>query len=92
LSDLGPRIERLGTCLDRADTAGAAREAHDLVSVAGNCGAQVLSALARDIERSCKRGAASDADQAFAEMRCVASEAINALTSLREQMGRGMAS
>ena len=66
-----------------ADDAGAAREAHDLVAVAGNCGAGALSALARDIERACKQGLISDAEQSFARMQGMATGAINAIADLR---------
>jgi signal transduction histidine kinase/DNA-binding response OmpR family regulator len=86
LSDLGPRVERLGGCLDRTDIASAAKEAHDLVSVAGNCGARGLSEVAREIERSCKQGAMEDAIHAYAELRNVATGAIAALTALRDKM------
>jgi CheY-like chemotaxis protein len=52
LTDIEGRIGRLGLRLDAADSAGASKEAHDLVSVAGNCGARALSTLARDVERA----------------------------------------
>jgi two-component system sensor histidine kinase/response regulator len=61
LADIAPRIRRLGTCLDMADGANAAKEAHDLISVAGNCGARALSTLARGIESCCKQGAKTEA-------------------------------
>jgi HPt (histidine-containing phosphotransfer) domain-containing protein len=86
LTDIEGRIGRLSVRLDAADTAGAAKEAHDLISVAGNCGARSLSALARDIERACRKGVMADAVQGFAKLRDVAPGAIDALTSLRDEM------
>jgi signal transduction histidine kinase/CheY-like chemotaxis protein/HPt (histidine-containing phosphotransfer) domain-containing protein len=86
LIDLDVRIRRLGIRVDAADTVGAAREAHDLVSVAGNCGALGLSDLARDIERACKQGIIADAAERFATLQDIAPSAIGALTSLRDAM------
>jgi signal transduction histidine kinase/DNA-binding NarL/FixJ family response regulator len=91
LADIEARICRLGVRLDAADAAGAAREAHDLVSVAGNCGARSLSALARDIERACKQGVIADAIKGFARMQDVAPGAIDALTSLRDSVLQNVA-
>jgi CheY-like chemotaxis protein len=86
LADIEGRIRRLGVKLDQADTASAAREAHDLVSVAGNCGALVLSALARDIEQACKRGLMAEAAFSFARLLDVAPEAVVALTNVRDAL------
>jgi signal transduction histidine kinase/DNA-binding NarL/FixJ family response regulator len=90
LLDIESRICRLGVQLDAADTAGAAREAHDLVSVAGNCGVRVLSALARDIERACKQGVMTDAIESFARMQDEAPGAIDALANLRDEIMQGV--
>jgi signal transduction histidine kinase/DNA-binding NarL/FixJ family response regulator len=92
LTDIEGRIRRIGVRLDAADTAGAAMEAHDLVSVAGNCGARALSALAREIERACKKGIVADAVEGFARMQDVAPAAIDALTRLRNAMMQGVGS
>jgi signal transduction histidine kinase/CheY-like chemotaxis protein/HPt (histidine-containing phosphotransfer) domain-containing protein len=89
LSDIDARIGRLATCLDRADGASAAKEAHDLISVAGNCGARALSAMARDIEQACKQGAIADATGMFAQLTGMASDAVGALTSLRDTLTAG---
>jgi CheY-like chemotaxis protein len=89
LADIDARMARIGICLDRADAAGAAHEAHDLISVAGNCGAVALSTLARGIERCCRQGEIAEATQVFAEMTDVASEAIRAMTSLRDSLIAG---
>jgi CheY-like chemotaxis protein len=84
LDDLGTRIGRLGTCLDTANVEAAAQEAHDLVSVAGNCGARALSAIARDIERACRQGLVTDAIEDFARMGAIAMDATIALTAVRD--------
>jgi len=84
LHDIRHRIQRLGARLDNADAAAASREAHDLVSIAGNCGARALSTLARDIERACKQGAMADAILGFARMQDVAGASIEALQRLRD--------
>jgi signal transduction histidine kinase/CheY-like chemotaxis protein len=55
IADIGVRSERLRAGLAGEDTATAAREAHDLVSVAGNCGAMIVSTTARAIEQACRR-------------------------------------
>ncbi|MEA2729597.1 MAG: two-component system, sensor histidine kinase [Acetobacteraceae bacterium] len=86
LTDIESRVRRLGVRLDAADTAGAAKEAHDLVSVSGNCGARMLSMLARDIEQACTQGMMVDAAEGFVRLRDVAPSAIDALTSLRNAM------
>jgi signal transduction histidine kinase/DNA-binding NarL/FixJ family response regulator len=86
LADIAARMRRLSVRLDVPDAAGAAKEAHDLVSVAGNCGARVLSVLARDIERACKQGVMADAIKGFARMQDEAPAAMDALASLRDTM------
>jgi signal transduction histidine kinase/DNA-binding NarL/FixJ family response regulator len=86
MTDIDGRIRRLGVRVDAADTDGAAKEAHDLVSIAGNCGAGALSALARDIERACKQGALAEAVAGFARLQQIAPGAIGALTRLRDAM------
>jgi signal transduction histidine kinase/CheY-like chemotaxis protein len=90
LTDIGERIRRLGVRLGAADAAGAAREAHDLVSVAGNCGARALSALARDLERACKQVEMADAILGLARLQDVAAGSIAALTNLRDALMQGV--
>jgi hypothetical protein len=45
--------------------------------------------LARGIERCCRQGEIAEATQVFAEMTDVASEAIRAMTSLRDSLLAG---
>jgi HPt (histidine-containing phosphotransfer) domain-containing protein len=84
IADISARVHRLGACLNNADTVGARREAHDMISVAGNCGAQALSTLAREVERSCLRGAIADAIADFGNMKPTATAAVDALRDLRD--------
>jgi CheY-like chemotaxis protein len=81
--DIAERAPRLGERLVAGDTVGGAREAHDLVSVAGNCGANAVSRLARDIERACRAGKISDAQRAHAEIDRQITEALGELQTLR---------
>jgi signal transduction histidine kinase/DNA-binding NarL/FixJ family response regulator len=82
--DIDSRIGRLGACLDSGDTATAAREAHDLVSVAGNCGAMVISALARDVERAGKQDNLAEARNCFAGIQQALDGAMGILEMLRQ--------
>jgi signal transduction histidine kinase/DNA-binding NarL/FixJ family response regulator len=84
LTDIENRIVRLRHRMDAADYPAAAKEAHDLVSVAGNCGAQALSTLARDIERACKQAVIPDAVAHFAHLMEIAPAAIDALRHARD--------
>jgi two-component system sensor histidine kinase/response regulator len=83
-ADIATRKSRLWASLDASDPATAAQEAHDIVSVAGNCGASAVSAIARDIEHACRTG-----DVTTARAHCVAfdtaiDEAIGRLNALQE--------
>ena len=61
VADIVVRADRLRASLADDDAAASAREAHDLVSVAGNCGAMIVSSSARAIEQACRRGDLSEA-------------------------------
>ncbi|HUB12057.1 MAG TPA: ATP-binding protein [Acetobacteraceae bacterium] len=82
LRDLAALIERLGAWLAAGDLAQAAREAHDLVSVAGNCGACAVSSLARAVEQAARRDDAAEADTLFAQIRGAGGRATEALEEL----------
>ncbi|MDR3536777.1 MAG: ATP-binding protein [Acetobacteraceae bacterium] len=56
LVDIGVRLDHLDVLLETQDHGAAAQAAHDLVSIAGNCGASAVSVLARDLERACRQG------------------------------------
>ncbi len=59
-------------------------DAHDLIALAGRCGARSLSNLARTIEHAVRRGDAPDAASQYAEF-C---GACSAATKPREDMLR----
>ena len=80
--DIVARVDRLGERLKSADAVGAAREAHDLVSVAGNCGANAVSRLSRDVDRACRAGNLANAQAAHAEIGRLIAGALGELQSL----------
>ncbi len=82
--DLAARIDGLGARIAAGELDLAACEAHDLVSVAGNCGACAVSALARVVEQAARRGDAAEAGRLFAEMRSAGGQAAEALEELLE--------
>src|SRR5262245_8340500 len=76
---LQSRINRLQGWLAQANWPDAAREAHDIVSVAGNIGAEHLSTLARAIEKSCKASNAAGCSALGATFTTAAADAMRAL-------------
>jgi signal transduction histidine kinase/DNA-binding response OmpR family regulator len=83
IDDIEARLPRLATYLEAGNVAAAAKEAHDLISVAGNAGARALSTMARELERACKQGAMQEAAAGLADMGPAADRAISALADLR---------
>jgi hypothetical protein len=79
MAGLEERIPLLGGHLAAGRAEAAMREAHDIVSVAGNYGAVALSALARDIQLACKQGRLGEAMEDFAHMESVAASGLRAL-------------
>jgi signal transduction histidine kinase/DNA-binding response OmpR family regulator len=53
--EIDGRIDLLAARIDAGDFVEAAQQAHDLVSIAGNCGARSVSDLARDLEQAFRR-------------------------------------
>jgi CheY-like chemotaxis protein len=88
LADLSKRIHRLGDFLGAGNTFSAAQEAHDLISVSGNCGAAALSAIARDIERACRQGLLTEASQDFSRMQGIAVDAAVGLKAVRDSLDK----
>jgi signal transduction histidine kinase/DNA-binding response OmpR family regulator len=80
--DLAVRIDGLGVRIAAGDMESVAREAHDVVSAAGNCGACAVSALARSIEQAARRGDAAEAERLLGEMRGAGGRAAEALEEL----------
>jgi CheY-like chemotaxis protein/HPt (histidine-containing phosphotransfer) domain-containing protein len=63
-----PNVERIGWLLSAGDLAATAREAHDLVSAAGNYGARQVSETARALEHACKSADRAAADARYSEL------------------------
>jgi signal transduction histidine kinase/CheY-like chemotaxis protein len=80
--DIAERIDALGDRLRAGAMAEAAHEAHNLVAVAGNCGASTVSALARDVEQAARHNDGAAADALYAKMRGAGGEAAEALEEL----------
>jgi len=58
LQDGESQMREITACEKTGDLAGIARQAHMMVSCAGNLGAMHTSALAREVEQLCKSGQA----------------------------------
>ena len=82
VADIAARGTRLRASLDAEDAGTAAREAHDMVSVAGNCGAGVVSATAREIERACRAGDIAAAKAHIDAFEAATTEAIERLNAM----------
>jgi len=85
LDEFGSRIDSIGEELRAGNLAMAARQAHDLVSTSGNCGAKRICELARELERACKKGEATAADENYAKICRAAIDATAALGEMRDQ-------
>jgi signal transduction histidine kinase/CheY-like chemotaxis protein/HPt (histidine-containing phosphotransfer) domain-containing protein len=70
-----PGVDRIGQYLSAGNLAESAKEAHDLVSVAGNFGATRVSQLARQIEQACKLSEIGRATNCYSELRPAAESA-----------------
>ena len=85
VTSLEQRVERVARRVAAGELAAAGREAHDIVSVAGNLGAIRLSALARDLEAACKSGEAARSQQAAEAVAGAARDAIALLESYQAE-------
>jgi signal transduction histidine kinase/CheY-like chemotaxis protein len=84
LAALADRVERTIAYVASHDLAATTREAHDLVSTAGNLGAMRLSALARELETSCKSGAIEHGAAMIRDIRTACTDAEAILRSYAE--------
>ncbi len=84
LTALGERVERAIGHLSTNDLAAAGREAHDLISTAGNLGAMRLSELSRELEAACKSGEAERSAAVMREVRSACADAQLVLRSYAE--------
>ena len=81
LTDLDERMRRLAVLLEQGDALSAARQAHDVVSLAGNCGLRQVSELARSFERACQYDA-TEARTTLHDLRLAWQESRDALRAL----------
>ena len=68
LTDVDLRIACIADCRKKSDFQGVAREAHTLVSTAGNLGAMRASMAARQLETACRSGELGSTDRLIAEL------------------------
>jgi len=87
LDDIPPRIARLGQRLGEADLQAAMQEAHDLVSLIGNCGGRRASMLVHLVERMCRAGDGEAALARYHEFAPVAATALAELAAQRQFVG-----
>jgi signal transduction histidine kinase/DNA-binding response OmpR family regulator len=82
LTDVDQRMAHLAVLLDQGDHGAAARQAHDLVSLAGNCGLRMVSETARGLERACRQGDVAEANALFRDLRRALEESREAFRML----------
>jgi CheY-like chemotaxis protein/HPt (histidine-containing phosphotransfer) domain-containing protein len=84
LSEAESQMREIGACEKAGDLAGVARQAHMLVSCAGNLGAMRTSALAREVEHFCKAGNPDGLAPMLDELRRACTQACIALKTWRD--------
>jgi len=84
LHDAEGQLREIGACEKAGDLAGIARQAHMMVSSAGNLGAMRTSALARKVEQFCKAGDPSGLASLLDELRRTATQSNAALQAWRD--------
>jgi signal transduction histidine kinase/DNA-binding NarL/FixJ family response regulator len=85
VTSLEQRVRRSTRLVATGKLATAGREAHDIVSVAGNLGAVRLSALARDLEAACKSGDVTQSRMAAEAVTAAARDVLVLLESYQAQ-------
>lgn len=85
LNEVAERLQSVDSAMARLDLLTAAREAHILVSTAGNIGAMQLSAAARRLEQACLQGEEHSVGPLAAELSRAAASATFALRHWVEQ-------
>jgi CheY-like chemotaxis protein/HPt (histidine-containing phosphotransfer) domain-containing protein len=84
LDDIPLRISRLADRLAAGELPEATQEAHDLVSLIGNCGGRRASGLARGVEQACRAGDQLTAQARYSEFATIAATALAELAALRQ--------
>jgi CheY-like chemotaxis protein len=86
LDTLMPSVQQIGVLLDSGDFDTGARQAHDLVSAAGNYGARGVSIAARALEHACKGADAAQAAALYAALVPEAQKAVVTLDAFRKRL------
>ncbi len=81
-----PTVDRIGQYLQEGNLVQGGKTAHDLVSMAGNYGAQSVSRVARELEHACKKADPMAASDCFAKLRPTASNAANTIDDFRRRV------
>jgi signal transduction histidine kinase/CheY-like chemotaxis protein len=81
-----PTVDRIGSYLQAGDLAQGGQEAHNLVSIAGNYGAQTVSAVARELEQACKRADGVTAADRYAVLGPAARNAADTFNQFRKRV------
>ena len=84
LQDAEGQLREIASCEKAGDLAGIARQAHMMISSAGNLGAMRTSALARQVEQFCKAGDSSGLAPLLDALRRTAGESNAALRAWRD--------
>jgi CheY-like chemotaxis protein len=84
LHDAEGQLREITACEKAGDLAGIARQAHMMVSSAGNLGAMRTSALAREVEQFCKTGDLSGIASLLDELRRAATQSSAAVQAWRD--------
>ncbi|MBI3451328.1 MAG: Hpt domain-containing protein [Rhodospirillales bacterium] len=71
LTNAASRLDRIDELAARGDLPGLRREAHDLISTAGNFGVRRVEALAHQLHAACKNDDGDAARRVVAEVRSV---------------------
>jgi CheY-like chemotaxis protein/HPt (histidine-containing phosphotransfer) domain-containing protein len=90
LHDTECQMQEIGACEKAGDLAGVARQAHMLVSCAGNLGAMHTSALAREVEHFCKAGNPDGLAPLLDELRQACMQSCTALKTWRDSRYDGV--
>ena len=84
LVDAENQLAEIAKLQNTGDIAGIGRQAHMLVSAAGNMGALETSALAREVEHLCRSGNRDGLDASIADLRDAYARASTAIRSWRD--------
>jgi len=84
LVDAENQLAEIAKLQNTGDIAGIGRQAHMLVSAAGNMGALETSALAREVEHLCRSGNRDGLDASIADLRDACARASTAIRSWRD--------